>query len=209
MARKISKAASRDAEFLYEIGALRLIPRQWRRFHLPFVQNLTEHHYRVIWLALIIAAREKKGDSEKIMKMALVHDIGESRTGDVDYMARQYVVRNEERAVADMLGDTPLKDEFMKLWHEYEARQSIESKIVKDADNLDVDMEIREHGSMGHTLEKQWAQYRNVVSDNKLYTKSAKQLVKEIRKTDPHDWHIKSPMNRINGGDWQTKKKSK
>jgi len=70
----------RDVEFLFEIGALRLIPRQWQRFHLPFVQNLTEHHYRVVWLALLIANREGKGNVEKIMKMALVHDVAESRT---------------------------------------------------------------------------------------------------------------------------------
>ena len=197
----------RDADFLYEIGALRLIPRQWQRFHLPFVQNLTEHHYRVIWLVLIISAREKKGDTEKIMKMALVHDIGESRTGDADYLARQYVIRDEDRAIGDILEGTPLKDEFLALWREYEAKKSIEAKIVKDADILDVDLDLREHGSMGHSLEKQWKEQRKFVSDNKLYTKSAKQLVKEIRRTDPHNWHIKSPMNRLNGGDWQAKRK--
>ena len=193
----------RDLEFLYEIGALRLIPRQWQRFHLPNVQNLAEHHYRVIWLALLIAAREKKGDTEKIMKMALMHDIAESRTGDVDYIARQYVTRNEEQGIKDMLDATALKGEFLKLWHEYEARESIESKIVKDADNLDVDLDLREQGASGHQLGKAWKEERAWVGNNRLFTKTAKQLHKEIWQSNPHDWHIKSPRNRLNGGDWK------
>ena len=193
----------RDLEFLYEIGALRLIRRQWSRFHLHNVQNLAEHHYRVMWLALVIAAGEKQGDSEKILKMAMVHDIAESRTGDVDYLARQYVIRNEAQGIKDMLVGTSLKDEFLGLWNEYEARKSIEAKIVKDADNLDVDMDLREQWSAGHRLPDDWQTQRNHVYKTQLYTKTAKKLHEDIVRSNPHDWHIKSPRNRINGGDWK------
>jgi putative hydrolase of HD superfamily len=194
----------RDVEFLFEIGALRLIPRQWQRFHLPFVANLTEHHYRVMWLALLIAAREKKGNTEKIMKMALVHDIAESRTGDVDYLARQYVDRHERKALEHMLDKTPFKKEFLEIFDEYEARKTIEAKIVKDADYLDVDLDLMEQGDTGHSLQKHWTKQRNEVG-KKLFTKAAQQLQKEIRSANPHDWHIKSPYNRLNGGDWSKK----
>jgi putative hydrolase of HD superfamily len=197
--------SKRDLEFLYEIGALRLIPRQWSRFHLPNVANLAEHHYRVMWLALIIAAREKQGDTQKILKMAMMHDIAESRTGDADYIGRQYVERHEDKALSDMLADTALKAEFLKLHKEYEARQSIESKIVKDADNLDVDLDLREQGASGHQLGQAWRSQRAWVGNNKLFTKTAKQLHKEIWQSNPHDWHIKSPYNRLNGGDWKKK----
>lgn len=193
----------RDIEFLFELGALRLIPRQWRRFHLQNTENVAEHHFRVTWLALIIAAREGKGNVEKIMKLAIVHDITESRTGDVDYIARQYVTRNEEQAIEDMLEGTPLHDEFVALWHEYEKRESIESKIVKDADNLSVDMEVVEQGDTGHQLVKHWEQARRHVGTTRLYTKTAKELYKLIWKSNPHDWHLNSPQNRLNGGDWK------
>lgn len=197
----------RDLEFLYEIGALRLIPRQWQRFHLPHVQNLAEHHFRVIWLALTIAAQEgKKVDTDKIMKMALMHDIAESRTGDVDYLARQYVDRHEDKAIRDMLKDTSLKDEFLALWQEYETRETIESRIVKDADNLDVDLDLREQASSGYNLADQWAAQRALVGTTKLYTKTAKRLHAEIWQSNPHDWHVTSPNNRIHGGDWKPKK---
>jgi 5'-deoxynucleotidase YfbR-like HD superfamily hydrolase len=64
---------NRDVDFLYELGALRLIDRQWRRFHSQNFANLADHHFRVAWIALVIAAREGgKIDTGKIVKMALV-----------------------------------------------------------------------------------------------------------------------------------------
>ena len=197
--------SKRDLEFLYEVGSLRYLPRQWRRFGLTDAQNITEHHFRVIWLALVIAAREGVKDTDRIVKMALVHDVAESRTNDVDYIGRQYVERKEERAISDILEKTSLQKEFMDLWHEYEDRQTIESKIVKDADNLDVDMELRELGARGLKLESIWEKHRTPLAAKNLFTESAKQLYKEIRASSPDDWHVKSSGNRVNGGDWKGK----
>lgn len=146
----------RDIELLYELGALRLIDRQWRRFHNTETQNLTEHHFRVTWIALLIAKHEKVTNTDKIMKMAMVHDISESRTGDVDYLARQYVIRDESKGIKDVFKNTALEKEFVDLWHEYEDRECIESKIVKDADNLDIDLELQEQSARGNVLQKKW-----------------------------------------------------
>jgi putative hydrolase of HD superfamily len=129
----------RDIEFLYEIGTLRLTQRQWKRFLNPDFANLADHHLRVIWIALTIAKYEK-ADANKVMKMALVHDIAESRTGDVDYLSRQYVERNSELGLEDMVKDISLEKELLDLQKEYEERKTLEAKIVKDADNLDIDL---------------------------------------------------------------------
>jgi putative hydrolase of HD superfamily len=193
----------RDIQFLYEVGSLRYIPRMWHRYSNTDFANITEHHFRVIWIALMIAAHEKTGDTGKIVKMALVHDIAESRAGDVDDIARQYVERKQELGIEDMLGDTELADEFLKLWHEYEKRQSIESKIVKDADNIDVDLELMEQKAKGSTLPDALAETRQVVAKNKLYTKSAKKIWNTLIESSPHDWHRKG-RNRLNSGDWKS-----
>jgi len=193
----------RDVDFLFEIGALRHQPRMWHRFMGGDVASITEHHFRVIWLALIIAAREKKGNIEKILKMALVHDIPESRTGDADYLSRQYVKRDEDKALEHMLDKTSVKRPFVAAWKEFERRRSIESKIVKDADNLDVDIELREQGAKGLKLEKDWRETRNGVARTRFYTESARQLYNEIMAAKPSDWHVNSPYNRSNGGDWK------
>jgi putative hydrolase of HD superfamily len=191
-----------DINFLYEMGNIRFIERMWRRFLHDDFANLAEHHFRVFWIAMVIAANEDNVDTGKIAKLCLLHDIAESRTGDVDYLARQYVERNEELAIHDMLEGTSVAEEFLALWEEYETRETIESKIAKDADNLDVDFELAEQAAKGSKLQEEWTDNRRFVSTDRLYTDTAKELFSQLLSSDPHDWHVNG-RNRRNGGDWK------
>jgi len=194
---------SSDVNFLFEMGSIRFIDRTWKRFLNGDFANLAEHHFRLFWIAMMISAHEKNVDTGKVAKLAMVHDIAESRAGDVDYLSRQYVTRNEELAINDMLDGTALEKEFLELWQEYETRETLESKIVKDADNLDVDFELAEQASHGLPLQTIWHEMREHVSREKLYTKTAKQIYDQLSKANPHDWHAKSPRNRLQSGDWK------
>lgn len=187
-------AIKRDLELLYEVGSLRFIERAWKQFLNPDYANLAEHHLRVVWIALLLAKYEGKGNVEKIMKMALVHDVSESRTGDLNYLGKQYATRNESKAISDILKDTELGDELSELWHEYESKKTIEAKIVKDADFLDVDLELKEQKSMGKNHVDKWAPRRKKVL-KKLYTASAKKLWKAIQTSKPEDW-FDTALNR-------------
>lgn len=200
--KDVDRKLQADVDFIYEIGTLRYIQRTWRQFLNADFQNLAEHQFRVIWIALILAEREGVKNTEKIIKLALVHDIAESRTGDVNYLQRQYVERLEEKGITDMLKSTSLEEEFMALWKEYEERKSIESRIVKDADNLDVDAELLEQKSRGHSISSSLDSIRKHVAATKLYTESAKQIWDALMSSDPHNWHRKS-NNRFNSGDWK------
>lgn len=192
----------RDIEFLYEMGALRYIPRQWKRFANADFANLAEHHFRTMWTALIIAKYEK-ADVNKVLKMTLVHDIAESRTGDADYLARQYVTRDEELGIKDILAKTILeKTEFMDLWHELVELKTLEAKIVKDADYLDIDFELNEQDVRGFKLKYAWKTQRAWVSKNRLKTKTGKKLLEKMNKSDPNAWHLNA-RNRVNSGDWK------
>ncbi len=190
-----------DLNFLFEMGNIRHIDRMWRRFYTRDFANLAEHHFRTFWIAMIIASHEKNVDLGKVAKLALLHDITESRTGDVDYLSRQYTSRNEKLAIQDILAHTILEKEFFGLWQEYEERQSLESKIVKDADNLDVDLELIEQASSGNPLKELWQKNREFVAKEKLYTKTAKDLFDQLTNTNPHNWHLEG-RNRRNDGDW-------
>jgi putative hydrolase of HD superfamily len=195
----------RDLEFLFEVGTFRYVQRTWKQFLNPDFQNDTEHTFRVIMIALLIARYEKVKDLEKIMKMALVHDLGESRAGDVNYLSRQYTQRDEELGIKDVLKGTAIED-FVGVWHEYEERKSIEAKIVRDADLLDVDLEIVEQEARGHQLKKYWRKGRQTTIKKMFFTKTAVRLQKEILKANPHSWHLNG-RNRFNSGDWKQKTK--
>ena len=180
---------ARDIELLYEIGSLRNVQRGWMQHLGTSCASDLEHTMRVMFLALALARREGYGNEELIMKMALVHDIAETRTADHSIVQKVYVKENEEAAIHDMLSDTSLSnlEDIAKL---YAARESIEAKLVKDADNLDVDLELRELEERGHQLSKKWATFRKLVRDEKLYTQSAKLYWDEIQASDPASWHL-------------------
>jgi putative hydrolase of HD superfamily len=181
---------ARDIDFLYEIGTHRFAMRTWNQFLNPGSQNLTEHTLRVIWTALVIAKHEGVANTDKIIKMALVHDIGESRSVDVNYVSREYADRHEDKAIADTLENTAVRDEFLPIWEEYEKRECIESKIVKDADHIDVDLELKELEAMGNQLGKALYPTREAELEDRFYTNTAKAMWRAIQTSNPHAWHL-------------------
>ena len=142
--KKGKNKIKREVELLFELGVFRHLDRVWKQFLNPNVANCSEHTFRVVWVAITIAKYEKNVDTKKLLKMALLHDLPESRCGDVHYLSRQYVERKEADAVKDMFEGTAHQAEMVRLINEYEDRKSIESKIIKDADNLDVELELME-----------------------------------------------------------------
>ncbi len=184
----MKKTLKRDIEFLYEIGSLRFIPRAWiQHLGVPVASNL-EHSVRVALLALILARHEGKGDENTIFRMAILHDLSETRTADLAYVHKVYATLDETRAANDLFEGTILAD-LLGTHSAYEARDSIEAKIVKDADNLDIDIELKELEEQGHGLPKKLKTMRKFVRDKKLYTKSAKKMWDAIYASDPSSWH--------------------
>lgn len=180
----------KDIDFLFEIGTLKNVQRGWRQHMGTDVANVLEHSFRVMYIALILARMEKVKDEEKIMKMVLAHDMAETRTSDLSYVQKVYVKADEDRAAKEMFGGTVLENLETEILKEYEERKSTESRIVKDADNLDVDLELKELETRGHQLPKKWRALRKKVRDEKLYTKSAKKMWDLIQKSDTENWHM-------------------
>ena len=188
----------RDIEFLYELGSLRNIQRGWRQHFGMDVANDLEHTIRVVWIALLIARMEGVKDEEKIIKMALVHDMAETRVSDHSYVQKVYVQADEDSAANDLFGGTSFENLNDQTLKEYEERECIEAKIVKDADNLDVDLEMRELEQKGSKLPSKWLANRSLVRNEKLYTESAKKIWDSLNEVDVDSWHMETnKWNRI------------
>lgn len=183
----------RNLEFLYEVGSLVNMPRGWVHQLGVACASVSEHTFRVVWISLMIARREGQPiDENKMIKMALVHDLGETRTSDLGYVAKGYTKPDEETAVKDLFAET-LVDDFKNIWEEYEKRDCLEAKVVRDADNLDLDLEQQELKERGHQLPDKWLNHtRKMVRDEKLYTQTAKEMFDEIWQSDPSSWHMSS-----------------
>lgn len=98
-------------------------------------------------MAMLLAdemkARGVELDSEQVLRMALIHDWAESRIGDMPRTATHYFgsrVRKEAETAAftDMVAGTTAKKALTGLHHDYEERASVEARVVKAADVLDL-----------------------------------------------------------------------
>lgn len=185
----------RDIDFLFEIGSLRNVQRAWRQQMGVDVANNLEHSFRTAFIALVLARMEEVGNEEKILKMALMHDLEESRTADHTHFQKPYVELNKKQATKDVFDGTSLEDFYQELFQEYESMNTIEAKIVKDADRLDIDFELKELEERGHQIPAKWAKSRNRIKEETFYTESAKKLFDLILQTDRSGWykHIFEP----------------
>lgn len=126
---------------------LKELPRQGF-IHFSFrrdeTDSIAEHSFIVAWIAYTVAQELIAKDSSagislcKVVKMALIHDWGEAVAGDLSYRVKGAAfAQTEESAFKALVKSLPEQKELTALWDEYNAKESIESAIVKIADALD------------------------------------------------------------------------
>ncbi len=107
--------------------------------------SVAAHSFTTALLGYFLAKQlQKEGakiDCDKVLKMGLVHDIGETIVGDVGTFVKGMaggVFKNiEEEGVKALVNGLDSEDEILELVSEYNGRNSLEARVVKAADNLD------------------------------------------------------------------------
>jgi putative hydrolase of HD superfamily len=116
--------------------------------------------------------------------MCLFHDLHEARTGDRNYVNKRYVKVDEERAVNDMARDLPFGEDIISLTREFNRGESLEARISRDADQIDLIVELKEQQDLGNRYARDWLKY----ALQRLQTENAKKMALEILNTDSTDW---------------------
>jgi putative hydrolases of HD superfamily len=185
-------AYTRIANFLFEIGTMRKLPRMHRQMLLTDDDSdtIASHSYRVAIIAWILAKQEG-ADPYKSVMMALLHDIAEARTGDHNWVHKKYVKIFEDEVHKDQLTDLPFP-ELKEFTDEYEKRESKEALVAKHADLLDQVLLLREYEWQGNKEATVWLHGKGKTKGNaqlkKLTLKKAKELGKAIYTTSPSAW---------------------
>ena len=105
----------RIVEFLFEVGMLKRTPRSGWQFLDDGSESVAEHVYRTTMIAYVLARLDGTVDTDKVLRMALAHDLPEARTGDLNYVNQKYVTADEERAAHDMTRGLPFGGELEVL----------------------------------------------------------------------------------------------
>jgi putative hydrolases of HD superfamily len=145
---------------------------------------VAEHLFHTAMIAYTLCYLEPKADKAKVVLMALFHDIGEGRTSDLNYIHQRYGRLSEDTAVADIARDLPFGPEIASLYREEQARETLEAKLVKDADSLEWICTLREEEVKGNKKATSWLYH----APKRLKTPIGKKLAHLLLTTHPDAW---------------------
>ena len=176
---------------------LKRTPRTGLQFLGSGSESVAEHAFRVAFIGYVLGHLEKDVDSDKVIKLCLLHDLPEARTGDLNYMNKKYVKVDEEKAVKEMTETVPFGNDIKCAINEFNKRQTKESLIANDADQLELILMLKEYKDLGNKYADEWIYY----AVKRLKTQTAIDLAKKIVATDSTQWWFKDKSDWwVNGG---------
>lgn len=142
-------------------GKLKDIKRTgWVRSGIPFPESDADHMHRCAMCAMILFQdfddddhdyHPSKVDKNKLLKMALTHDLCESLAGDITPHCNTELLETKEakeqaamEEIRQLVGD-PLGKELFDLWREYEDQESVEAIYCKDIDKFEMVVQAFEY----------------------------------------------------------------
>jgi putative hydrolase of HD superfamily len=181
---KKNKQHLNTINFFFEVGMLAKTPRSGFHFLGTGEQSVAEHVNRTTFIAYSLAQMDSNIDTLKVIKMALFHDISETRISDLNHIHQKYVERKEHSAVTDIADSVPFGNDVYNTLNEYEKRESKEALLVKDADTLEWLLALKEQVDTGNTRALAWMKD----GMKRLKTKNGIELGKAILDINSNDW---------------------
>ncbi|MGD9546590.1 MAG: HD domain-containing protein [Candidatus Krumholzibacteriia bacterium] len=149
------------ADLLVRANRLKTTPRTgWAQRGVPAPESVADHSHGVafIALALLDLVDEPDLDRATVLTMAIIHDLPESVTGDLSLGASRLLPKGakaaaESAAMAELLGRSRVEARWRATWDGFEAQESPEARLVRDADRLDLLVQALAYERASGTLE--------------------------------------------------------
>lgn len=126
-------------EILVQAGKLKqakrhcFVEKDWQ-------ESVADHSYRVALMAFLLKNNFTDVDTSKVIEMCLIHDLGESFTGDIPtFEKKQEDGKKESQLMVDWIStfSEPTRSQWLALWQEMEAQESLEAKLYKALDKCE------------------------------------------------------------------------
>ena len=137
-------------------------------------ESVADHSYSMAMMGMIISDLENY-NSEKILKMILLHDLAESKIGDYtpNQISKENKIKIENNAYDEIISTLPeaIKLQYGQIWEEYQKQESPESKIVHQIDKLEMALQAKmyqKQGSSKYTVESFFKSAENEITHPKL-----------------------------------------
>ncbi len=174
-------------DFFKTAANLKKIPRQgWiDKLSLENSESVADHSYSMAIIGMLISDLENY-NSEKILKMILLHDLAESKIGDYTpkQLSKEKKNKLENNTFNEIIKSLPdlIKSQYLQIWQEYQENNSPESKVVHQIDKLEMALQAKIYEKDGHSQEKLDTFFESAKTDitdpklKELFTKIIKDI---------------------------------
>ena len=103
-------------------------------------ESVAEHSWRIALMAMLIGPEFPEADMNRVIRMCLIHDLGEAFTGDIPTFDKTAADTDQEDALfAQWVQTLPeeTKQEFSGLLAEMNAQETPEAQIYKALDKME------------------------------------------------------------------------
>lgn len=174
-------------KFFYEVGSLKFLKRSYGQHMLQEAGSVAEHLQRVTIIAYLLA-KEMNLDSEKAIVMAAFHDLPEARIGDTNWHQKEYVAQDENKAWEVQLALMGKgASDIREILSEYKERKTPVSQLVKDSDNIEYVLSLKELALQGNEEAKR--RLREDVDLGHIYTEIGKKMIRSVVNSKPNVWY--------------------
>ena len=136
------------SEFFFQIAGLKKLPRSgWKiKLGLNDSESVAEHSYMMSVMSMVLADM-KSLNSEKVIKMSILHDWAESKIGDFMPNEIGYDKKSEleNYAMTEILELLPQKiqSDYQDMWNEFLVRDTPEARLVHELDKLEMALQAK------------------------------------------------------------------
>jgi len=173
-------------KIIFELGVLSRTPRTGLyQVGITNQETTAAHVFRTTALAYFIA-QEEGADTNKVLKMCLVHDFPETRLLNQTFVQKKYysVEDKMNNVLSEQLRDLKGSEELKEAFDEFKKGESKEAQVVQDANILEALIEAKEYIQQGIKIMERWFLDKR----KELITETAKKLFDVLEKETIYWW---------------------
>ena len=163
---------------------LKKTPRTGYQFLGTGGESVADHSFRMTVVGYVLSSMEPEADGNKVVLMCLFHDLPEARTGDHNYVNKRYTQVDEETALEDQVRGLPFGTEMKSLFREFNEAQTLEARLAKDADQIDLILDLKEQLDLGNSRARDWLSF----AVKRLLTEPGRKMARKILESESDGW---------------------
>jgi putative hydrolase of HD superfamily len=152
---KISDANLQNIiKFLEIAGILKRTQRRgWVEVGVYQPESVADHTFRTAILCMLYADMEGL-DSQKLLQMALIHDLPEAIIGDLMPSEKTVEIKEKEetqiKQILNLLPAEP-RERYLTVWNEYQEGKTREAQAVHQLEKIEMALQAKEYQKAGST----------------------------------------------------------